>query len=284
LPYDNVLKRIAAEYPFALVQWLGYANVEDIEQEPTELNRESIRSDAVFFLPQLGRILQIEFQTEPQSDPPIPLRILDYWIGLHRKYRCPIEQVVIFLKPTNAEVAFTEEFVEENTRHRYRVIRIWEQDPAPLLANPGLLPLAVLARTDAPTSLLQQVATRVDMIEERRQKSDISAYTEILAGLKFDKDLIRRFLREELMRESVIYQEILQQGRQQGRQEGLQEGFQREAATLVLRQLAHRRLGQLTKEVRSQIQQLPVEQLEELGEALLDFSSMQDLVDWLRTH
>ena len=42
--------------------------------------------------------------------------------------------------------------------------------------------------------------------------------------------------------------------------------------------------GQLTSEVRSQIQQLRVEQLEELGEALLDFSSMQDLVDWLRTH
>ena len=48
--------------------------------------------------------------------------------------------------------------------------------------------------------------------------------------------------------------------------------------------LAHRRLGQLTLEMRSQIQQIPVEQLEELGEALLDFSSMQDLTDWLRTH
>jgi len=38
-----------------------------------------------------------------------------------------------------------------------------------------------------------------------------------------------------------------------------------------------RRLGQVTLEVRSQIQQLPVAQLEELGEALLDFDSMQDL-------
>ncbi|MBV8882979.1 MAG: DUF4351 domain-containing protein [Chroococcidiopsidaceae cyanobacterium CP_BM_RX_35] len=29
------------------------------------------------------------------------------------------------------------------------------------------------------------------------------------------------------------------------------------------------------------MQQLRVEQLEELGEALLDFSSIQDLMDWL---
>jgi len=269
--YDNVLKRLAAEYPSAFVHWLLAVDTGDIELLPTELGLEPVRSDAVFFLPQLGQILHLEFQTEPQSNPPVPVRMLDYFVRLYRKYACPIEQVVLFLKPTTSEVVFIEEFAVRNTVHRYRVIRIWEQEPAPLLANPALLPLAVLARTDAPTSLLEQVAARVDMIEGRQQRSEISAYTEILAGLKFDKDLIRRFLREELMRESVIYQEIEQEARQKGE------------ATLVLRQLA-RRLGQVTPEVRSQIQQLPVAQLEELGEALLDFSSAQDLTDWLENH
>lgn len=132
-----------------------------------------------------------------------------------------------------------------NTVHRYRVIRIWEQDPAPLLTNPALLPLAVLAKTDVPTALLQQVAAQLELIEELQQQREISAYTEILAGLKFDKDLIRRFLREDLMRESVIYQEI----QREAKQEGIQEGLQREGATLVLRQLA-RRFGQVTPEVR----------------------------------
>ena len=84
------------------------------------------------------------------------------------------------------------------------------------------------------------------------------------------------------MRESVIYQEIQQQAKQQGREEGIQEGLQREI-NLVLRQLA-RRLGQSAPEVLEQIQQLPVAQLEELGEALLDFTSVQDLTDWLQGH
>jgi len=52
---------------------------------------------------------------------------------------------------------------------------------------------------------------------------------------------------------------------------------------LVLRQLA-RRVGQISPEVLEQIQQLPLAQLEELGEALLDFGSMQDLTDWLQAH
>ena len=272
MAYDNVLKRLAAEYPSAFVQWLLTVNAANIEVLPTDLSLEPVRSDALYFLPHLGRILHLEFQTEPKSNPPVPVRMLDYFVRLYRQYDRPIEQVVIFLKPTNSEAAFTEEFAVGNTVHRYRVIRMWEQDPTPLLANPSLLPLAVLARTDAPTSLLQQVAAQVELIQEQQQQREISAYTEILAGLKFDKDLIRRFLREELMRESVIYQEM----RREIRQEALQEG----EATLVLRQLT-RRLGQVAPEVRSQIQQLPVEQLEELGEALLDFSSTQDLTDWL---
>ena len=279
MSYDNVLKRLAAEYPSALVRWLLAVDAADIELLPTELSLEPVRSDAVYFLPQLGQILHLEFQTDPRSNPPLPLRLLDYWVRLYRQHRRTIEQVVIFLKPTTSEVAFTEQFAVGNTVHQYRVVRIWEQDPASLLANPALLPLAVLARTDAPTALLEQVAARVDMIDDLQQQREISAYTEILAGLKFDKDLIRRFLREELMRESVIYQEIQQEALQKGVEQGLQQG----EAALVLRQLV-RRLGQVALEVRSQIQQLPVAQLEELGEALLDFSSTPDLTDWLENH
>ena len=53
---------------------------------------------------------------------------------------------------------------------------------------------------------------------ERRQRLEISAYTQILAGLKYEKDLIRQLFWEGMMRESVIYQEILAQGEQRGEQ------------------------------------------------------------------
>ncbi len=275
MAYDNICKRLAAEYPSAFVYWLLAVDELDIQKLPTELSLEPIRADALYFLPHRGQILHIEFQTEPQSNPPLALRMLDYWVRLYRQYgwqyNYTIEQVVIFLKPTNSDAVYVEQFAVGNTVHRYRVIRLWEQDPVPLMANPALLPLAVLARTDSPTRLLTEVAARVDQIGSPQQKSEISAYTEILAGLKFDKDFIRRFLREELMQESVIYQEIEQEARQ------------KEAASLVLRLLA-RRVGQISPEVRSLIQQLPLAQLEDLGEAMLDFGSMQDLTDWLQDY
>ncbi|WP_373544227.1 DUF4351 domain-containing protein [Chamaesiphon sp.] len=50
-----------------------------------------------------------------------------------------------------------------------------------------------------------------------------------------------------------------------------------EAQALILRQLK-RRLGNVSIDLEAQIKALPLIQLEDLGEALLDFSQMSDLV------
>ena len=82
------------------------------------------------------------------------------------------------------------------------------------------------------------------------------------------------------MRESVIYQEILQEGVQQGRQEGVQQGKQEGELALIMRMLA-RRFGSVDAQLQERLQKLSIPQLEELGEALLDFSQPTDLVAWL---
>jgi predicted transposase YdaD len=82
------------------------------------------------------------------------------------------------------------------------------------------------------------------------------------------------------VRESVIYQEILSEGLQEGEQRGEKRGREEGERSLVLRQLT-RRVGELPQEVRQRIETLSLEQLENLGEALLDFTSMADLQVWL---
>lgn len=67
------------------------------------------------------------------------------------------------------------------------------------------------------------------------------------------------------MQESVIYQDILQKGRQQ-------EAFQ-----LVIRQLK-RRFGEIDSSIVERIRVLSTEQLEVLGEELIDFSAISELI------
>ena len=62
-----------------------------------------------------------------------------------------------------------------------------------------------------------------------------------------------------------------------GRQEGIKEG----KLELVLR-LLDRRVGEIAPDIESRIRRLSIEQLENLGEAVLDFTSASDLTDWLQ--
>lgn len=242
----------------------------------TELSIEPIRADYVTFLQLQERILHLEFQTLLASTPPLPLRMLDYWVRLYRLYRLPVTQVVVLLLPSAPQAVIETSFNVETTHHEYRVIRMWEENPAQFLDNSALLPFAPLTATTQPQILLQQVVERVNQLEEVENRAEILAYTQILAGLKYNKDLIKRIFQEGMMRESVIYQEILAEGEQRGRQLGRIAGER----SLVLRQL-HRRFGELSPDVQTQIESLSLVQLENLAEALLDFQQIADIDTWL---
>ena len=72
-------------------------------------------------------------------------------------------------------------------------------------------------------------------------------------------------------------------GRQEGRQEGEAIGRQEGEAAVTLR-LLNRRCGPLSVATTVQIQALPVDQLEALADALLDFTGPADLAASLAAH
>jgi predicted transposase/invertase (TIGR01784 family) len=94
--------------------------------------------------------------------------------------------------------------------------------------------------------------------------------------LKELEELEKREMFFEDQRGAVI--KGMQEGRQEGRQEGLIEG----QTALILR-LLRRRTGEIPPETKTRIRQLSLEQLEDLGEVLLDFTSQEDLIAWLES-
>lgn len=75
----------------------------------------------------------------------------------------------------------------------------------------------------------------------------------------------------------------LQEGWQQGLQQGVLQGKEAGVAETSLR-LLKRRLGRVGVRAEKQILGLPLHDLEELSEALLDFERQADLTAWLRKH
>jgi predicted transposase YdaD len=89
--------------------------------------------------------------------------------------------------------------------------------------------------------------------------------------------IYREFLVSDI-KQTRVYQEAKQEGIQEGREEGRQNG----EMILLIRQLS-KRFGKLQDIYIENINSLNIEQLEKLGEALLDFTDINDLEIWLKS-
>jgi predicted transposase/invertase (TIGR01784 family) len=277
--FDNISKFLVAEYPNDFATWLLGRNIPLTTLSPTELNVDPIRADSVVLMSSPTVALHLEFQTNPDKN--MGLRMADYYIRLLQRFPDrEITQVVIYLRPTTSERVMQTEFITPQITHRFRVIRLWEQPVDAFLTAPGLLPYAVLSQATNKEEILTQVVNQIQQVGDRRQESNLTAAAGILAGLQLNQTIINRLIRSEIMRESVIYQEIYQEGESRGEQRGRSEGRQQEALALVIKQLT-RKFGNLSPTLISQVGDRSLEEVESLGEALLDFKAVTDLEAWL---
>ena len=99
------------------------------------------------------------------------------------------------------------------------------------------------------------------------QQATLELVYNLRENLKLNQD-IEEVDRELIMRLEPLYQRDREQAKFEGKQD------------LILRQL-NRRIGEIDASLIEQVRGLSVEQLENLGEALLDFSNVTDLETWL---
>jgi predicted transposase YdaD len=156
-----------------------------------------------------------------------------------------------------------------------------ELSSAPLHADSVVL----LPESSTGAILHLEFQTRPDAaIADPDQRRLTGSGCQLLAGLAFPPDVIQRLLAMSILEDSSVYQLIkrkgLEEGRAEGRAQGLDQGRRQEALDLLGRLLL-RRCGPLSSGQQEAIAALPLETLEQLGEALLDFSGADDLNRWL---
>ena len=114
--------------------------------------------------------------------------------------------------------------------------------------------------------LLDEIPEKFASIPEIQTAFSIASRTNLT--LKELEELEKREMFLEDQRGAII----------KSRKEGIIEG----ETALILRQVA-RRTGEISPEIQTRIQQLSLEQLDDLGEILLDFTSQEDLIAWLES-
>jgi predicted transposase/invertase (TIGR01784 family) len=133
------------------------------------------------------------------------------------------------------------------------------------------------------TCLPEEAVKVVNEIRSVNTTKVILEFIETILVYKFPrlsrKEIETMFALDDL-RQTRVFQEIRDEYLQEGRQEGIQIGKQEEATNLLIRQI-RRKFGEPDRELTAKIANLTLEQLESLGEELLDFQTIDDLKHWL---
>lgn len=224
-------------------------------------------------------LIHVENQASAQSD--FPRRMFHYFARLHEKYGLPIYPVVIFSfdtplrrEPQQYEVAFPDRSV---LQFQYRVIQLNQLSWRKFVNTPNPVACALMAkmkmkpeeRPKVKLECLRLLATlRLDPAKTKLIGGFVESYLTLTAEelKRFERDLEKLVPQEK---ESAM--EVLTYWEKKGRQEGKEE--------LVVRQM-QRRIGAFSSETQKRLDALTSDQLNDLGEALLDFTSKEDLENW----
>jgi hypothetical protein len=194
--YDKAFKLLVDLSPLDWALFTGLDKVGKADGMETELPERNRYVDRLIRVSDdhVELAVHLEFQAG-KSGNRVPLRLLDYSIGVTQRYRLPVHSCVVLLcKPADSPV-LTGEFMYglpnmlPYLTFRYRVIRLWKVPLATFL-NPGSSLAAAGVLSDFGNLPAKEVGTLVTACIESIQDADTRhlvltiAYN--LAGLRFN--------------------------------------------------------------------------------------------------
>ncbi len=269
---DSIFYRLFQAFPGTFFELINRqaSEANAYEFASVELKQTAFRIDGIFLpVPNLRErpiyFLEVQFQKDPE---------------FYARFFCEIFLYLRLYAPTkawHAVVVFPRRSLEPIEIEPYRVLLESSQitrlylnelgNTAEQSLGVGMIKLVVETKKRTPERVRQLVdKARSELTDEavQRQVLDLIETIVLYKLPRINRQELARMFGLNELRKTRYYQEV------------------REEATLelILRQLS-RRLGAMNPELQEQVNLLSVAQLENLAEALLDFSNEADLVTWL---
>jgi predicted transposase/invertase (TIGR01784 family) len=276
---DSIFYRLFQQSPSLLFDLLENPpdNATEYRFDSVAVKEPKFEIDGVFLPPDTDRNGVIYFcEVQFQKDERLYERVFgESFLYFYRQRERFTDWQIVVIYPTRN--------LEQSNAHPYRSLLNCEQVHRVYLNELGeiqqlplgvaLMVLTTVEETQAPEKARYLLARTQEQIADTEASRAIIEMIATIMVYKFT-NLSRQEVDTMLglqLADTRVYREAKEEGRQEGE------------SALILRLLS-RRIGEVTPEQRSQIQALSINQLEALGEALLDFTKPGDLEEWLRSH
>ncbi|MEH2278674.1 MAG: Rpn family recombination-promoting nuclease/putative transposase [Nostoc sp.] len=274
---DTIFYKLFKQFPGLLFELVDEPppEAENYQFESVEVKETAFRIDGVF-LPPGDAVSKTVFFAEVQfqKDEDLYHRFFSELFLFLYRHSIRYDDwfgVIIFgsrsLEPSNSTI-------HRALLESGQVRRVYLDELGDLRQQPLGLGLMLLTNVTSETEAVEGARFLLEQARQQSEQAIIDLVTTIIV-YKFStlsREEIQAMLGLNLEEPRAIL-EAKEEGREQGKVEGERK--------VVLR-LLNRRVGNIPDPFLSQIQELSVEQLEALGDALLDFSTLADLSGWLQ--
>lgn len=272
---DSIFYKLFKQFPELLFELVDQPPLEaaGYQFESVEVKETAFRIDGVFLPPANASQVVFFAEVQFQKDEDLYHRFFsELFLFLYR--HCVRYDdwfgVIIFdsrkLEPSNSTIHRA--LLESGQVQRVYLDELGDLRHQPL--GLGLMLLTRIPETEA-------VESARFLLEQARQQSEQAIIDLVTTIIVYKFATLSREEIEAMLGLNLEEPRAFREAKEEGREEGREE----EARSLVLR-LLNRRVGAIPDMLLSQIQALSLEQLEELGEALLDFRAIADLEQWLK--
>ena len=276
--------------------------MEFLDKELEEIVRDSeLGKQRVDKLVKVRRIdgveewVSVHVEVQAQPDEGLPQRVYQYHHRIVDRFGRQVATLVVLAderkdwKPSHYE----EELWSCRVRFEYPICKLLglggensrlesDENPAAIVVAAHLAAQATGGDMELRKASKWRITRR--LYERGYNRKDILELFRLIDWLMvLPKGLAVAFRRELISFESEKTMPYVTSIERLGRQEGREEGRQEGVANLVVR-IARKRFTILPEETEKAICRLPLERLESLSEALLDFAAVAELERWLRDH
>jgi predicted transposase/invertase (TIGR01784 family) len=245
-----------------------------------EVKETAFRIDGVFIPPHSSGIVyfcEVQFQPDELLYERM-LSEISIYTYRHRNSFADWRAVAIY--PSRSLEQLNKSVVREMLASgRITPIYLDELNPGADLQTGLSLMLLTLLEGDAAKVEARRMIQQSRPLEDGRVIMDLISTIMVYKFNNLTRDEVNAMLGIQL-EQTRVYQDARAEGRTEGETIGLERGRTEGEQLLVLKQLT-RKLGAINPEVRSRVNGLAINRLEALGEDLLDFTQMSDLVAWL---
>jgi hypothetical protein len=222
-------------------------------------------------------------------------RMFTYFARFHEKFVLPIYPIVIFSYSKPKREAISQYVVDfpdfKVLEFNYQVVQLNRLNWRDFLNQPNPVASALMAKMNIANKerakvkaecLRLLITLRLNPAKMQLISGFIDTYLNLnpVEEIQFQEEIstFSQPVQEGVMQITTSW---MRQGIEQGIERGIEQGIEREK-TFILRQLK-RKLGKINPSLETKIMQLSIDDVEVLGEALFDFSTVEDLINWLNT-